>query len=355
MSVLAPDRLTLADAARMLRDAVLDHTWENETLIGPIVVAYLNWKRLGRAAPRTIDQYERDLAKLCVELSTLGVADVGIAELMLVLQKFPPGSWKRVRSAWSGFFHWTIRFGYRTTNPMDMLPDLRPEPQKVYDLFSPTEKALLLKAQDESLLPERDRAGSLIFQELGVRKNEARLLRVDSFDLVARTVVIHGKGRKERVVPFSDDLWRALMDFLHTPISKVRTSDRHGSFLDDREPRSADYLFFPSGATGEHGNRAYQLLWADPTQPMSATAMHGWWKRCILRADVRYRSLHMNRHTVGTELVDADIDAFSVRDWLGHADTRTTEVYVHNSRRRLQKAAKRLEQARQQWEADDAF
>jgi hypothetical protein len=37
----------------------------------------------------------------------------------------------------------------------------------------------------------------------------------------------------------------------------------------------------------------------------------------------------------------ADLDPFSVRDGLGHADVRTTEIYVYNARR-LRNAAERL-------------
>jgi site-specific recombinase XerD len=342
------DGLTLSEAARMIRDAVKDRSYE-ATELGPKVVEYLAWKRLGRAAERTLDQYERDLSRLAIECADKTVEQVDVAELMLVLQQFPAPSWRRVRAAWNGFFRWSVRFGLRPTNPMERLPELRPEPRRVYDIFTPGERAKLVRAQADSLLPERDRLGALLFQELGVRKEEARLLRVESFDLVLRVVVVLGKGDKERTVPFEEIVWTALMEFFHTPIPHVRVRDGRGWAYEDREPRAGDYIFFPSGSTGAYRDRAPALLWTDPTVPMSKTAMHGWWQRSIERAGVRYRSLHMNRHTVGTELVEAEVDAFTVRDWLGHADTRTTEVYVHNARRRLRKAADRLSAARRRW------
>jgi integrase/recombinase XerC len=55
----------------------------------------------------------------------------------------------------------------------------------------------------------------------------------------------------------------------------------------------------------------------------------------------------MNRHTVGTNLSDAGAGLETVQDWLGHADPKTTKVYIHNSRERLQRGRGLLDGYRQ--------
>ena len=337
--------VTLEQAARMLRHPTRDHSYQ-QTRLGPPIRAYLAWKRMSRAADRTLDQYERDLARMAIALADREIRDVTSADLLLVLEHFPVASRRRALAAISGFFRWAVSWDRVDRNPVDRLPSMRAEPTKVYDIFDPAENARIAAAQAGSLLPERDRLGVLIFEELGIRKSEALGIRLLDFDVAGRTVVVTGKGSKQRVVPFTDSLFTALIDFTATPIAKARHRDERGVWLEDRDPLQTDFVFFPSGATGAFGDREPQLLWTDPARPMAQSSLHRWWERTIARSGVRYRSLHMNRHTVGTELVEADVDSFTVRDWLGHADTRTTEVYVHNARGRLQRAVAKRDQHR---------
>ena len=332
--------MTAAEWAAYHRDPTKNKDYQRNSRLGPPVRDFLAWKRIGRTAEITLDGYERNLARLCALHPNSDPGDVTPAQLLVYLESYPPGSWPRVRAALNGFFRYCVQWDLCVANPVDRIPSIKAASTKVYDIFQATEQAKLISAQDDSLLPERDRLGVLIFQ-LGVRKSEARRLQPRHFDVTSRVVFVLGKGGKERIVPFDEELWLALLEFMNAPIPKVKQTDARGKrFVDARLPRDHDFIFFPNGATGRDGEK--RLLWTDPTRPMSSTAMHGWWKTCVERADVPYRSMHMARHTTATNLVDADVDAFSVADWLGHADTRTTEVYVHNSRQRLQRASERL-------------
>jgi integrase/recombinase XerC len=215
-----------------------------------------------------------------------------------------------------------------------MLPRLKQGPTPVYEIFEPYEQERLL-ANLGDVLPKRELLALLVVM-LGPRKGELQELKLEHFNHGARVVLFHGKGNKERIVPFGDELYLALLDFLEEPVPRVRMRDRKGSFVADRAPLPNDYLFFPYGTRGD------TLLWTDPSRAMSKTAMHRWWGRAVERAGIKYRHLHMNRHTTGTELVEAGADAFTVMDWLGHARVDTTQVYVHNSRQRLRGASDKL-------------
>src|SRR6266567_1319390 len=73
--------LTLADLETMLREPVRDKRYL-DTRLGPSVKAYLSWKENeAGASERTLDQYERDLARLCVMLAGHEVQDVTTDEL----------------------------------------------------------------------------------------------------------------------------------------------------------------------------------------------------------------------------------------------------------------------------------
>lgn len=341
---------TAAQWADRLAEPLKDRRYQSTRTGYVVAQEYLPWKRLSAAA-RTLDQYERDLARGCVAFPEHGPADWSTTDLIQVLNLFPAGSRHRARAAWNDFFKWAIDWGHLNgkPDPTKLLPRMKRQRQRVYDVFGDAERQRILHAQDERFLPARDRLGVLIFQQLGVRREEARLLRVSDFDLIARCVVVLGKGDKERVIPFEDELFIALMEFLNTPIPKIRTP--HG--LDERLPEVSDYVFFPNGAMRHPDEHELRLLWTDPTRPMSRGALHRWWARAVELSGARYRSLHMNRHTLGTDLAEANVNAFDIQDLLGHKSVGTTETYIHNARRRMQGAARQLADYRTKREAEE--
>jgi site-specific recombinase XerD len=110
------------------------------------------------------------------------------------------------------------------------MPKSRPQQTKVYDIFTPVEQAQLVRAADNMPLPWVQRLRVLAFVDLGIRSEEARLMQPRDVDLASRTVVVRGKGSKERVVPFSEDFFRAFVGFRNRPIPNVRMADAHGKF-----------------------------------------------------------------------------------------------------------------------------
>ncbi|MDD1677919.1 MAG: tyrosine-type recombinase/integrase, partial [Methanomicrobiales archaeon] len=309
--------LTLATAARMLREAIIDRSYQRETRLGGAVAQYLAWKRLSASA-RTLVIYEGYLARLCVELAYADpTIDQVTSEMLLeALTIYPTGSLRLVRTTYSDFFKWACRWGHRDRNPVDLLPAIPEPPMKVYDVFTATEQAQLVKAADQMPLPWIQRLRVLCFVDLGIRSEEARGLQPSDFDTVAKVVVVKGKGGKERVIPFGDETFRAFITYRNRPIPNVRMQDERGKYREARAPLDDDYLFFPLGFVKRTG----AVTWADPFRPLSDRAMRSWWQdRIVASAGVRYRSLHMNRHTLGTDLSTAGEDLATVQDWLGHA------------------------------------
>jgi integrase/recombinase XerC len=333
--VTAAVSLTSADLARIIREAIQDRRYQRDTRLGCAVADYLAWARL-RLAPRSLVIYEGYLARLCRALAEQDpdVAEVTPEQLLEALTEYERGSFKIVVTSYRRFFAWACLVDRCKRNPVDLLPKLAEPPMKVYDVFSAIEQAQLLKAADQLPLSWVQRLRILCLVDLGIRKDEARLLQPSDFDTVSRVVVVKGKGGKERVVPFGDDLFRAFVGYRNRPIPCAKRQDTHGSFLEDRPPADDDYLFFAIG----FNKRAQRVTWTKPDHPLSQRGMQSWWAEYVIpAAGIRYRSMHMNRHTLGTNLSDAGEGLETIQDWLGHADPGTTKVYVHNSRSRLQR------------------
>lgn len=342
MSATPAERLTVPELARMMRDAIRNRDYQSDTRLGSAVRDYLAWKRLSASA-RTLVIYEGYLARLCLFLAETNpaVEDVSSEMLLDSLLGYETPSLRTVRAAYGDFFKWACRWGHTERNPVDLLPRIPKPPMKVYEVFTAAEQAQLLKATDRMPLPWVHRLRVLTLLDLGTRKDEARKLTPSKFDMVARAAIVHGKGDKERIVPVGDDLWRALVTFQNRPLPATRQRDERGPFLEDRRPGDDSFIFFPYGVT-----QSGTVRWTDPSKQFSDRGMHAWWDRLIEEAGIRYRSMHMCRHTVGTDLASAEADSFTIRDWLGHADVSTTQVYVHNSRGRLQRGRGKLDDYR---------
>jgi len=349
MSALVEEpRYTAAEWSRILDDPTKDKAYQRVSRLGGSVANYLAWKNR-EASERTLVKYELYLATLCVHVALEhGDPDVHGVTAEMLLQaaaKHPDGSYKVVRSAFRNFFEWAEDWEGLVANPARRLPRARPRRQKVYDIFSPAEQAQLLKTADLLPAPWIQRLRLEAFVDLGIRSEEARLLQVQDVDLVGRVVVIHAdgaKGDKERAVPFGDGFFRAFVAFKNRPIPNVRQTDDDGPFREARRPLETDYFFFPLG-----WHRASNAVtWTDPTKPLADRSMRSWWDKVTELSGVRYRSLHMNRHTLGTNLSDAGEDLGTIGDWLGHADPKTTKIYVHNARTRLQRGRGALDEWR---------
>jgi integrase len=240
--------LTLAELETMLREPVRDKRYL-DTRLGPSVRAYLSWKENeAGAAERTLDQYERDLARMCVSLASHDVRAVTTDELREVRDSFPKGSRKRVTAAYRDFWRWLYQEGRIERDPMARVRYPKRESVPVLDIFSSEEEARLITSQTFI----RDRVGLAILLDAGVRASEMRHLQVRDVDLTERWLIVRrGKGGKGRVVPIRGRVVRLLEEFFLTPIPKL-----------DRQPALTDFVLYPTGGA----------IWADVER---SNAMHG--------------------------------------------------------------------------------
>jgi len=148
----------------------------------------------------------------------------------------------------------------------------------------------------------RDDAVLELLYGSGLRVGELCGLDVDSVRLDTATVIVWGKGAKERRVPMSPPAvaavraWLRLREDVVTEASAMFGNER-GRRLTPRDVRRLLDRRSPS-----------------PTHP------------------------HALRHSFATHLLDGGADLRAVQELLGHSDVATTQRYTHVSRERLRSA-----------------
>jgi integrase/recombinase XerD len=283
-------------------DPLLDKSYRRAKL-GRDVVAWLDYLDAADLSPRTIDSYERVLARLCKMFPNTELREFTDAELLSLSRRFKPAE-RRVRmAAVSSFFKWAKITRRIDDNPTQYLPQLRKKPQRVPDVFTEGEVASLLS------LDVVDAAPLAVLVDAGLRKAEARLLRLkDCLPDVGHVVVRNGKGGRDRVIPMSARLAKLLADL---------------EIIEGLE--QADHIFYGVRANEVSRRRVRN-------QPIGEGTFARWWRRCLEQAEVRYRNPHVARHTFATTWRRRGLSIDELQLLLGHASISTTaDIYTHTN------------------------
>jgi integrase len=158
-----------------------------------------------------------------------------------------------------------------------------------------------IQALFKTVKAKRDRAILRLVYHHGLRAHEVALIQVSDFrDRDGVLYVRRGKGSISREHSLIDEELRALRAYI-------------------REERgTAPGPMFPSrqGAKGITRGRLDQIV-----------------KEYCAAAGIRPEKAHMHalKHSCGTHLAERGLSAPEIQDWLGHRDSKSTDVYMHFS------------------------
>ena len=257
--------------------------------------------------------YGSDLAQLSLSLS--GEFDLSPARLKLYLRKYGSSPVTRARklSALRTFVKFLKQTGRLDRDPTESLdaPIRRKSLPKALSQEQATE---LLDQPEAGKTPLRDRAILEVMYAAGVRASEVVGINLEDIDFKEGTILVTGKGNKQRVTLFGATCHAALLDYIDgervgaTPESKIQSGKPAPLF------------------TNKDGRR------------LTTRTVQNVVKRWALRAGLSPTvSPHTLRHSFATHLLDNGVDLKSVQQLLGHESLATTQIYTHISIERLKK------------------
>ena len=152
----------------------------------------------------------------------------------------------------------------------------------------------------------RDRAMFMLMLRCGLRVEEVAELTVDAVEYGRRQIfVFHGKGAMDRVVYMSEDARSALSAYL-----EKRSSKANGLFLVQKGPMRG--------------------------KPLSVRGIQKRIEYYARKSGLNV-SCHRLRHTMATQLLNADADLATIQDLLGHGQITTTQRYCRVANLKVQR------------------
>jgi integrase/recombinase XerD len=287
--------------------------------LGRAVRTYLDHLSVERGlAANTLSSYRRDLRRYQEYLAAVGVddlADVSEATVSGFLVRLREGdpdhpplsatSAARTVVAVRGFHKFAVRDGLTTVDPASAVKP--PTPAKRLPKALPladVEAILEAAGAPGTALALRDRALLEVLYGTGARISEAVGLDVDDLDPTDGTVLLRGKGGKQRIVPVGSYAREAVEGYLVRARPELVSASKG--------PTTGGALFL--NARG--GRLSRQSAWA-----VLAKAAD----RAGITKDV---SPHTLRHSFATHLLEGGADVRVVQELLGHASVTTTQIYT---------------------------
>ena len=171
----------------------------------------------------------------------------------------------------------------------------------------------LMKSPDVSTSKGmRDRAILELFYSTGIRLSELIALDIDSIDPQNQLAKVHGKGDKERLIPFGNRAKFWVENYLKNRALSFNSAPNHTPlFTNAKEKRVPK-------STVQRRIRNYIKLVAEGER----------------------LGPHILRHSFATHLMDRGADIRAVKDLLGHNSLSSTQVYTHIKPEKMKKIYK---------------
>ena len=218
---------------------------------------------------------------------------------------------KRKSSSIRGFFNYiSDTMKYIPENPASQLK--LPAGKKKLPKYLTLEQSLALLDAVEGENKVRDYCILTLFLNCGLRLAELVGLNLGDIDLQEKTMLVTGKGNKQRMLFLNDSCVNAIRAYLAVrPVDGVKGPDRNALFISRLKKRL--------------GRQSVQLM------------VYHYLEKIGL--DGNHYSVHKLRHTAATLLYQhGNVDVLVLKDMLGHENLSTTEIYTHVENKQLREA-----------------
>jgi integrase/recombinase XerC len=280
------------------------------TIVGRAVADFIRHLRERNASVHTIKAYSRELQMFAAYVGSRDwkqIDHVAVRGFLAQLyeKSLSKTSVARSLAAIRSFYRWLAREGMVEQNPAKLVATPR-LPKKLPRVPTIEEMNSVIDGEmpEAAAFPERDRLMFELLYGCGIRNSELTGIDLDDVRLSAEAILIRGKGKKERYVPFGDSAKEALAKYL---------------------PRRVELLW-------QSGGRSTALLINRRGGRLTTRSVGRIIKKIAvakgLSPDVHPHTL---RHAFGTHMLEEGADLRAIQELLGHERLATTQRYTQLS------------------------
>lgn len=275
---------------------------------------YLKYcKEQKRLDSKTLKAYQIDLRQFYDHFDTVNICDISIADIEIYLahlhQKYKPKTVKRKIASIKALYHYLEYQDFIKINPFNKIRTRFRNPQtlpKTIPLHTIETLFLNMYQQYNSASTPYQKKKTLqdiaVVETLfstGIRISELCSLKEKDVNLYDGSILIFGKGSKERLIQIGNaDVLQLLIEYKKSFYHEIKTTNR----------------FF-----------------ANPNStPLSDQSVRRMLRKYTSLAKIDLHiTPHMFRHTFATCLLEADVDIRYIQEMLGHSSINVTEIYTH--------------------------
>jgi len=281
-----------------------------QTMVAKAVADFIRHLGERNASPHTIKAYSQELRLFSTYAGSRGWKQIDHITVrgflsQLYDQGLSKSSVARSLAAVRSLFRWLAREGVVEQNPAKLvatpkLPKKLPRVPTIEEMNSVIDGEM----PEVAAFPERDRLMLELLYGCGIRNSELTGINLDDIRLSAELILIRGKGKKERYVPFGDSVKNALAAYLperqkvlasgHWPSNPLLINRRGGRLTTRSVGRIIKKIAVAKGLSPE---------------------VHP----------------HTLRHAFGTHMLEEGADLRAIQELLGHERLATTQRYTQLS------------------------
>lgn len=249
----------------------------------------------------------RDLARFAGQLAKPGHTPAGKSR-----EAYSTRSMKRILASTRSFYRYLAAIQSVSNDPTAVFHNLaiRSPQRNPRPLVAKARATLVQCLRLEDLEDLKISLVVLLGFHCGLRVSEITHLKIEALDLDRGLLTVIGKGDKERTVPMTDILKGHLKNYLASG-----------------QPTPASVYLFPSPRRAD--------------RPIHSHFLELWVKKAANWASFEHpeeMTVHVLRHTFGTQLAESGASVYEIRDLMGHSSITVSENYVKLASTQAQKA-----------------